>query len=83
MSSVTYMIGNEVLGFETELQYTSEEDEFKLGEKLLVEIKEHLSHVKSYLQKGYIHDVVFKDNNGIIAKAKNFKDINTLKKIEK
>lgn len=68
------MVGQESFGFHTDLQFISDEQRFQLEEHLMVEIKEHKNHLNSQPCSGFIHDVLFIDDNGIIATVSDFKE---------
>ena len=74
MSKVTYKYGKESFSFETELQYDpqNESPDFQLEEHLMMEIKEHKLHLNPQSLGGFIHDVVFRDDNGVVAKITDF-----------
>jgi hypothetical protein len=74
MSKVTYKYGKDCFSFETELQYDPEIEspDFQLEEHLMMEIKEHKLHLNPQPLGCYIHDVVFQDDNGVIAEVTDF-----------
>lgn len=78
MSKVIYMVGEALFSFESNLQYVSG-GEFQLEEKLLMEIKEHKHYLTEQLQKGYIHDVLFDDEQGIKGTIDSFEELGKMK----
>lgn len=78
MGIVKYKVGEETFGFETDLQIVSDEALFSLEEHLMEEIKGHKHHLNPQPRCGYIHDVVFEDDNKLIATVKDFTKLGNL-----
>ena len=78
MSTVKYKVGSKCYGFETQLHYIDKEHMFQLEEHLMMEIKEHKHHLNPQPCTGYIHEVVFIDDNGIVGTIKDFKTVGNL-----
>ena len=73
MSKVKYMVGNQEYYFETNLQIISKEQLFQVEEHLMEEAKEHKIHLNPQPKFGYIHNLIFEDDNGFVAKVADFK----------
>ena len=72
MSKVYYKVGEEAFSYESKLQFLNKEHLFILEEHLREEIKEHKHHLNPQPRTGYIHDVEFVDDNGIVGTISDF-----------
>lgn len=72
MSKVTYKVGNKEFLFETNLQIVNL---LAVETCLIEEIKKH--KLKNNIA-GKIKDIVFQDDNGLVAVANDFEKIDTL-----
>ena len=73
MSTVKYKIGSEEHSFSTEIQIAN----LLAVETFLIEEIKNSMRLKGI--EGIIHDISIEDDNGILAKAKDFRDVGNLK----